>query len=84
MSGIAYEQSRLGIEFSELLPALLISELVFFISYFAGHWLLSKLNPDLYGSTGKLLVLVGGSQLIRGLALEASLVELAEDRKSVV
>jgi signal transduction histidine kinase len=78
MSGIAYEQSRLGIEFSELLPALLISELVFFISYFAGHWLLSKLNPDLYGSTGKLLVLVGGSQLIRGLALEASLVELAE------
>ncbi len=78
LSGVAYEEARLGIQFLELAPSLLIAELVFFVAYISGYWVLSKLSPTLYGSTGKILVLVGGAQLIRGLALEASLVELAQ------
>lgn len=78
MSGFAYEEARLGVPFAELVPSLLLAELAFFLFYFLGHGVLSRLSPDLYGSNGKLLVLVGGSQLIRGLAFESSLVHWAQ------
>ncbi|NBU23177.1 MAG: hypothetical protein EBS38_04605 [Actinobacteria bacterium] len=77
MSGASYEEVRLGVPFLTLLPSLLFAEVVFFVSFFGGHWLLSKLDKDLFGSTGKLIVIVGGSQLLRGLALEYSLFELS-------
>ena len=73
MSGVAYEESRLGVPFAELAPALFLAEVVFLISYFGGYWLLSKLHPNAYGATGVLVILIGGSQIIRGLTLETGL-----------
>jgi len=37
MTGVAYEESRLGIRFGELAPALLVAELTFIISYLGGY-----------------------------------------------
>lgn len=75
LSGIAYEESRLGVTFIALAPALLLAEAVFLICFFGGYWILRKLNARAYGATGVLVVLVGGSQVIRGLALEAAFVD---------
>ncbi len=78
MTGVAYEESRLGVRFSELVPAILIAEVCFLVSFFGGYWILKRLHPNAFGATGMLVVLIGGSQLIRGLALEIGLVELLE------
>lgn len=83
MSGVAYEEARLGVQFAALAPALAAAEIVFLVSYFGGYWLLRKLNSNAYGATGVLVVLVGGSQLIRGLALEHSFVELIQISEAV-
>ncbi len=78
MSGVAYEESRLGVQFTELIPAIMLAEVCFLVSYFGGYWILTRLHPNAYGATGKLLILIGGAQLIRGLALEVGLVQLLE------
>ncbi len=83
MSGVSYEEARLGVPFAVLAPALAVAEVVFLVSYFGGYWLLRKLNSNTYGATGVLVVLVGGSQLIRGLALENSFVELIQISEAV-
>ena len=83
MTGVAYEESRLGIRFGELAPALLVAELTFIISYLGGYWILKRLDKDAYGATGILVFLIGGSQLIRGLTLEISLVQLLEVTQEV-
>ena len=46
LTGVAYEESRLGIRFGELAPALLVAELTFIISYLGGYWILKRLDKD--------------------------------------
>jgi hypothetical protein len=78
MSSVAYDETRLGVQFAILAPAVALAELVFLVSYFGGYWVLRKLDRNAYGATGILVILVGGAQVIRGLALEAGFVQLIQ------
>ncbi len=83
MSSVAYDETRLGVPFATLAPAVAVAELVFLVSYFGGYWLLRKLDANAYGATGMLVILVGGSQVLRGLALESGFVQLIQISEAV-